>query len=435
MSGGLRLHRYIDHGFNNNTFKQSLKGYPKVNTIAVGSKKHLRMGALTALLGTLFSFASFSIDMYLTAFPTIAADLRTDLGSVQLTLSVFFIGLALGQLLYGPVIDRYGRRGPLLFGMALYAASSLGLFFVGDIRLFVLLRFLQAVGGCAGMIVGRAVVQDLFDLEGAARLFSMMAVVQAIGPIAAPLLGGYVVTYLGWRSIFGLLCLLGAGSFVAVLAVLPESLPPDRRVPLDFRNVAGAFGALLRNRRFMTPCLAGGVAGAAMFAFIGGSPSVLMTLYGYNETRYGWLFAAIAVGMGLGGQAGKMLLSRLTPHRLLAAGIGVCALFGAVLLALTLAMGLPPFALFFAPLALSLVTCPIITANSAAIAMSESGDNAGCGSSLVGVAAFGIGGLVVTTTGLLDNGTAVPMTGMIFLCGLAAAAIVLGGGLLRHGKG
>lgn len=405
-----------------------------MNTIAIGSKKHVSVGALTALLGTLFSFAPFSIDMYLTAFPAIAGELGTDVGSVQLTLSVFFIGLALGQLFYGPLIDRFGRRGPLLGGMALYALSSLGLFFVNDIGLFIALRFLQAVGGCAGMVIGRAVVQDIFDLKGAAKLFSMMAVVQAIGPIIAPLMGGYVVTYLGWRSIFGLLFLLGTGSFAAVLAILPESLPTARRVPLNFNNVVGAFGSLLRSRKFLTPCLAGGFAGAAVFAFIGGSPFVLMTLYGYNERQYGWLFALIAVGMGIGGQIGRMLLSRSTPHRLLAGGVGVCMVFGAVLLALTLVLGLPSFAVFFVLLALSMVTCPIITANSAAIAMSESGDNAGCGSSLIGVAAFGIGGLVVAATGLLDNDTAVPMTGMIFLCGLVAMAIALGGGLLKHGK-
>ncbi len=405
-----------------------------MTTITIGEAKQVRAGYLTALLGTLFSFAPFSIDMYLTAFPTIAVDLRTDLGAVQLTLSVFFIGLALGQPLYGPIIDRFGRRGPLLVGMALYSISSLGLAFVTDIRMFIILRFVQAVGGCAGMVIGRAVVQDVFDLKGTAKMFSMMAVVQAIGPIAAPLLGGYVVTYFGWRAIFGILFLLGAGSFAGVLAILPESLPRVRRVPLNPRGVAGAFGSLLRSRKFMVPCLAGGIAGSAMFAFIGGSPFVFMTLYGFSETQYGWLFAAIAVGMGFAGKFGQVLLTRSTPYRLLTAGVGGIALFGGVLLVSTLALGQPPFVVLFIPLVLALANMPSTTANSAAIAMSESGENAGCGSSLVGVAAFGIGGLVIATTGLLDNGTAIPMTGMIFLCGLLGLAVILAGGLLKDGK-
>lgn len=406
-----------------------------MNTIAIGDKgARVRAGTLTGLLGVLFSFAPFSIDMYLTAFPTIAVELRTDLGAVQLTLSVFFIGLALGQLLYGPIIDVFGRRGPLLGGMALYALASLGIVFVNDISAFILLRFLQAVGGCAGMIIGRAVVRDTFDLAGSARMYSMMAVVQAIGPIVAPLMGGYIVAYFGWRSIFMLLFLLGAGSFVAVFALLPESLPEARRVPLNLRGVAGAFAQLLRSRKFMAPTFGSGFAGAAMFAFIGGSPFVLMNLYGFNERQYGWLFALVAIGMGIGGQAGRVMLMRSTPHRLITLGIGVCVLFGGALLVLTLALGLPPFPVFFGLLVLTMGSSPIILANSSAIAMSESGDNAGCGSSLVGVTAFGVGGVVVAVTSFLHNGTAIPMTGMIFACGLVAAFIAAAGGLLSLGR-
>lgn len=405
-----------------------------MNAIAVSDEKKVCAASLTALLGLLSSFAPFSIDMYLTAFPAIASELGVDLGAVQLTLSVFFIGLALGQPLYGPIIDRYGRRGPLLAGMALYAAASLGLAFVADIRLFILLRLVQAVGGCAGMVVGRAVVQDIFDLSGAARMFSMMAAVQAIGPIAAPLLGSYVVAYLGWRSIFALLFLLGAASFAAVLLLLPESLPPEKRLAQKPREIAATFASLLRDGNFMLPCLAGGMAGAAMFAFIGGSPFVFMTMYGHSETGYGWLFAAIAVGMGLAGQSGGWLLARSTPRRLLTRGIAVSAVFSGILFILTLATGLPPFALFFAPLLLSLAACPIVIANSQALAMAESGPNAGCASSLVGLAFFGLGGLVVAVTGLLHDGTALPMTGMLFLCGIAGLALAAIGNRREKGR-
>ncbi|MCC8164645.1 MAG: MFS transporter, partial [Planctomycetes bacterium] len=236
----------------------------------------------------------------------------------------------------------------------------------------------------AGMVIGRAVVRDAFGLDGSARMFSMMAVVQAIGPIAAPLLGGYVVMYMGWRAIFGLLCLLGAASFLGVLVILPESLPAAKRVPLNVRGVADAFGSLFRNRRFMVPCLAGGIAGASLYAFIGGSPFVLMPMYGMSATQYGWWFAMIAVGMGCGGQVGRVILRRTTPHRLLVAGVAFSTVFGGIVLLATLVYGMPPFWLFFTPLMLSLATCPIITANSQAIAMSESGENAGCGSSLIG---------------------------------------------------
>ncbi len=344
-----------------------------MNTITFADGKSVGVLPLTIILGVLSSFAPFSIDMYLTGFPAIAAELETGLGLVQLTLSVFFIGLALGQLFYGPLIDRFGRRIPLLAGMALFAASSLGLTFVGDIGSFIALRFLQAVGGCAGMVVGRAIVKDCFDLKGAAKMFSMMAVVQAIGPIAAPLLGSYIVTYLGWRSNFSLLCLLGLGCFGAIYLYIPESQAAAQRQAQKPREIASTFIALLSYRKFLIPCLAGAVAGAALFAFIGGSPFVIMSIYGFSHTEYGWLFASIAVGMSVAGQAGSVLLKKTTPQRLLWYGVGITTVFGSVILFLTATMGVPPFPLFFIPLALALVCTPIIVANSAAVSMNEGG--------------------------------------------------------------
>ncbi len=159
-----------------------------------------------------------------------------------------------------------------------------------------------------------------------------------------------------------------------------------------------------------------------------------MKMYGFSATQYGWWFAIIAVGMGCGGQMGRVLLKRMTPHRLLVAGVAFAAVFGGIVLLMTRLFGLPPFWLFFAPLMLSLATCPIITANSQAIAMSESGENAGCASSLVGVAAFGIGGIVIALTGLLHNGTALPMVAMIFLCCVAGLAVLVFGKTLRDGR-
>lgn len=383
---------------------------------------HINATALTALLGLLTSFAPFSIDMYLAAFPAIAQDLHTSVDKVQLSLSVFFAGLALGQLFYGPLIDRFGRRLPLLCGLVLYTISSAGIAFAPNIEVFIMLRFAQALGGCSGMIISRAIIQDLFEVNSAARVLSLMMVMQSIGPIAAPVLGGYLLSISGWPIVFNGMCLLGLGSFIAAFIFLPETLPAEKRVKQSIMGILAVFYRLLRNPGFTFTTLAGGFTGACMFAFISGSPFVFMNLHGLSETSYGWSFACIAMGMGLASQINRMLLKKYKAHTLMLAAIFLNATFAALLLTFA---GTEKFWLLYALIFITIAFMPMAIANATAIAMACSLQNAGSASALLGVLQFTLAGIISALSGALHNGTAYPMAGLILLCGVLSIFVLV----------
>ncbi len=396
----------------------------KVNQTIPTRTPNIAVAQLTVLLGLLTAFAAFSTDMYLAAFPAMAQDMGTDIGRIQLTLSVFFFGLAAGQMLYGPLSDRFGRRSPLLAGLVLYTVASAALVVVRNVDLFLVLRFLQAVGACAGMIIGRAVIRDIFDIDRSAKILTMMMAVQAIGPIAAPIIGGYVLIITTWPSVFGLMVLLGVGCLIASHIVLPESLPAESRVRHNLGQVFSVFGALLKKRDFIVPCLAGALGGAGIFVFISASPFVLMTLYGLDEAQYGWAFATVGIGTTLLAQINHVLLKRFAPRQVLAGALVVMFLFGGAISALMLWQPLPNLMLLMGFLVMALGTVPMIYANSAAVAMAASGEFAGSASALIGTTQFVVAGLASTLTGVFHNGTALPMTSLIVCCGAAGFLMV-----------
>ena len=391
----------------------------------LAAHKHINASGLTVLFGILTAFAPFSIDMYLAGFPAIAKDMNVGVGDVQLTLSVFFLGLAIGQLFYGPLTDRFGRRIPLLVGLVIYAVSSFSIIYVKDINVFIFLRFLQAVGGCAGIIISRAIIQDIYDLNSAARAFSLMMAVQAIGPIAAPVLGGYILGFAGWETIFVFLCGLGICCFTVTFLILPETLPAENRLHQPLSGIMSVFSNLLRNKDFMIPCLAGGIGGSALFVFISGSPFVFITLYGLSEKQYGWAFGLIALGMGSASQINRLMLSRFSPYQLMVTAVHMLTICCLCLVLFLLLGSTPSFFLIFIILFFALGTCPIIIANSTAIAMATSRKNAGSASSLVGVSQFSMAGIVSALIGFFHDNTAMPMSGMMLICGLSAMAILV----------
>lgn len=386
--------------------------------------KRSKLGTLTVLLGFLTAFAPFATDMYLAAFPNMARDLTTDVGNIQLTLSVFFLGMALGQLFYGPLIDRFGRRIPLLGGISLYTLSSFCLIFAPSLPVFLVLRFLQAVGGCAGMIIGRAIIQDKYTLTEAARALSLMMAVQSIGPVAAPVMGGYILNYSDWQTIFILLGIIGSVCLFLTFITLPETLAPEKRQHNSLTEIFSVFKGIVTNRAFLVPALSGAFGGATMFAFISASSSILMGLYHLSETAYGWTFGSFAFGMGLASQGNRLLLTKFDPVLLFKSALVFSSLFSALLLCLLLFQGLPPLPLFILLLFLALVVVPVINANSTALAMAAAGDNSGSASSLVGVIQFGCAGAISAVTGTLHNGTAFPMVAVILCCSLCAFALL-----------
>lgn len=364
-------------------------------------------------LAALTAFAPFATDMYLPGFSAIAASLGAEVSDVQLSLSAFFLGLASGQLVYGPLIDRFGRRRPLLAGIALFVAASGLLAVAPDVETFIALRFVQAVGGCAGMIIGRAVIQDLFDTQESARALSLMMVIQGVGPVLAPVLGGYLLLLAGWRAVFVFQVLFGAICMIATFTTVPETLPERARKSQSVRTVATILFGLLRTRAFVVPALASGFALGMLFAFISGSPFVFMELHGASQQAYGWLFALNAVGMIIASQLNRGLLRRLAPGRILRVACGFTVVAATALVAVSEASSL---AVLMIPLVACLACIPLIAANGTAVAMSAHGGNAGSASSLIGVLQFGIAGVVSALVGAFHDGTVYPMTIGILAC-------------------
>jgi len=236
-----------------------------------------------------------AIDFYLPAFPAMAQAFATDEKHVQTTLAAYFLGLSLGQLAYGPVADRFGRRIPLLFGVALFTLASLACAYAPNLDTLILSRFIQALGGCAGMVLSRAIVSDKCDPVASAKVFSQLMLVMGLAPILAPMLGGVLVNLAGWQSIFLTLSLFSAACLVAIGLGLPESLPAHMpRQPLS--GALRQYLRLLADRVFVGHALTGGIAIAGMFAYIAGSPFVFIKLYGVPAEHYGWLFGTNAAG-------------------------------------------------------------------------------------------------------------------------------------------
>ncbi|MFT4266202.1 MAG: multidrug effflux MFS transporter [Xenophilus sp.] len=375
---------------------------------------------LIAILGLLAAFAPLATDMYLPAFHQMALHFGVPEGGIEVTLSMFFLGLAAGQAIYGPLIDRWGRRGPLLAGIGLYTAATALCLSAADIGIFTGLRFLQAAGGAAGMIVGRAIVSDLFDAREGARALSTLMAVMTLGPILSPILGGFIIAHAGWRTIFLAMLAFGLLCITLVWRYVPETLPPARRQAQGPGGVLRVWLALLATPDFVLPALVGGLAQACMFAFITGSPFVFMTLHGVSAQGYGWLFALIASALVVFSQLNRGLLRRFQPGMVMGPALVLNCMAGLGTLAAAAADSLPGL---LVALWLAIGALGLIGANAAATAMAASRSHPGSGSSLVGVLQFGFAFLVSGLVAALQNGTAWPMTGAIAACGALASLL------------
>lgn len=390
--------------------------------MAVASATRVGTGRLALVLGTLTAFGPLSIDLYLPALPVIGRELGTSTAAAQQTLAVFFIGLALGQTIYGPLSDRYGRWRPLLVGCVIYTLASIGCALAPTMGSLIGLRALQALGGCAGMVIARSVVRDLFDAQGSARMYSLLMLVMGLAPITAPLIGGQLVASFGWRAAFWVLSAFGLVCVALVLFALPESLPPSQRNRAGLGDVVRTYRGLLAERSFLGNALTGGLLSAGMFAYISASPFVIIELYGVAPQHYGWIFGANALGLIGASQLNRRLLARFAPDTITGTTLAIVAGAGLLLLAVAIS-GAGGLAGLLPPLFVCIAGVGLIGPNTAAAAMAPHGTVAGSASALLGTLQFGIGAVAGALVGALANGTAVPMAAAIAGCGLAALLV------------
>lgn len=369
------------------------------------------------ILGLLAAFGPMSIDMYLPSLPAIGRDLSATAADVQLTLSAFFVGFAVGQLVYGPLSDRYGRRPMLLTGISLYVVTSALCALSPDVDDLIVYRLLHALGGGAGTVVARAIVRDKFDTDRGARMLSFMMLITGLAPLLAPLIGGQVLTLFGWRAIFWVLAGFGLICLLTVLFWLDETNPPDRRSRRGLLQTFAGYAEVLTHRKAVGCILAGGSAFAGMFAYISGTPFVYIELFGVAPTHYGYLFGLNVVGLMAGAYLNGRLVLRFGARRLMAVGTGMLVLAGIALLAAawTGAGGLVGIVL---PLFFYVAPLSFIGANAIARATADFPDRAGGVAAVFGAAQFGFGAIAGAAVGQLHDGSAVPMALVIAVCGL-----------------
>jgi DHA1 family bicyclomycin/chloramphenicol resistance-like MFS transporter len=376
-------------------------------------RKNLKL--IIFIISALAAIAPFSIDMYLPAFPAMAENLGTDIAHITLSLTSFFIGISFGQLLYGPLLDRVGRKKPLLFGLALYTLASIGCAFAVNGRWLIVLRLLQALGGCGGMVAVRAIVRDLYPIQDIAKVISTIMLVMGIAPIIAPTAGSAVMTALGWRAIFHALAAFGAVLIVAVVFALPESKQPDPSISLRPAKILSEYFSVLKQPQFLAYALCGGLGSAGMFAYISGSPFVYIKLFGISEAHYGWLFGLNAFGLIFGSQLNRFVLRRFTSQQAITVISSLQASLG-VLLVVSSTLG--QFQMLATLILISgyLFLQGFLYPNTTALALIPFEKNAGAASAMMGFLQMVCSSLASALVSYLHNGTALPMTGVMAAC-------------------
>jgi len=385
------------------------------------STTHRTPWAMVVLLGALTAFAAISIDMYLPSLPAISAGLRAPAGAAQATLATFFIGLAIGQFFHGPASDRWGRRGPLFAGVAVYVAASAWCALAPSLAMLCAARFFQALGGCAGPVIARAIVRDRFEHRQSARILSQLMLVMGVAPILAPLIGGAMLTIGGWRAIFWVLASFGAVVGVWMFFALGESRSDETAEQARGEHPIAAYVSLFKQRQLVGYTLAGALNSAALFAYLAASPSLLIQTYHIPANQFGWVFGINAAGLIGMSQVNAHLLRRHSPEVILVRSRIASIAFAAVL-AVDAYTGWGGMLGVLIPLFFVLGSFGLVGANTQAAGLNVDPTRAGSISALMGGASFGCAAVVSALTGILHDGTARPMATVILIAILASAA-------------
>lgn len=387
---------------------------------AVGGRQRAQ---LVVILGALSAFGPLSIDMYLPALPQLGRDFGAAASQTQLTLSACLLGLALGQVLAGPISDALGRRRPLLIGVACYALASLLCAIAPSVTALILLRFVQGFAGAAGIVIARAIVRDMHSGVAAARFFSLLMLVSGAAPILAPIIGGQLLRFTTWQGVFVTLALIGAVLWVAAATGLSESLPAKSRQTGGLSAILRTFGSLLTNRVFMGVALSGGLAFAAMFAYISGSPFVLQEIYGVSPQWFSIMFGTNALGIVVAGQISGRLVGRVSPQRLVTIGMA-CSAIGGIALLLTIVAGIGLVGIL-PSLFLVVASLGLVLPNATTLALTGHPSTAGSASALLGVLQYAIGALAAPLVGLGGSTSDLPMGVVIAVLSCVALLVFL----------
>ena len=373
------------------------------------------------VLGLLTMFGPLSLDLYLPALPQLADDLGTSTSAAQLSITACLVGLALGQLVAGPLSDRLGRHRPLIVGLSAYLVASVACALAPSVTVLVVLRFIQGLGGAAGIVISRAIARDLYSGRALMIFFSRLLLIAGLAPVIAPILGGQLSRIMSWRGIFGVLAGFGAVLLLAGWFGLRETLPPERRVVGGFRRTLHGYNTLVHDRFFVGCALSSGLAGASMFAYIAGSTFVLQRIYGMSPQGFSLIFGGISFGLVAAAQGGARLALIWPLTRVLALGLAI-NLTGATALLVTVVTGLPLGALIGA-LVIMVCAVGLIFPTANALAMADYPDLAGTASSLQGLSQFLFGAIAAPLVGIAGEQTALPLgivTTSVSLCAMAS---------------
>ncbi|MDX3231319.1 multidrug effflux MFS transporter [Streptomyces sp. ME19-01-6] len=388
-----------------------------------------RAGLLvTLVLGGLNALPALSMDMYLPALPEVTGALHSPAATVQLTLTACLAGMALGQLVVGPMSDKWGRRRPLLIGMVVYIVATAICAVAPTVELLIAFRLLQGLAGAAGIVISRAVVRDLYDGAEMARFFSTLMLISGVAPIAAPLIGGQILRLTDWRGVFVVLAVVGVLLTLVVWRWLHETLPPERRHGGGLGQALHTMRGLLADRVFTGYMLAGSFAFAALFAYVSGSSFVIQEIYGASPQTFSLLFGINSIGLVAVGQLnGKVLAGRVNLDAALFVGLAAITLSATALCLMATGVfgdvGLVPMA---AGLFVLMSAMGLAMPNTNTQALMRTKRAAGSASALLGTSSFLVGAIASPLVGIAGEHTAVPMTVVQLVCALAAMAAFVG---------
>jgi DHA1 family bicyclomycin/chloramphenicol resistance-like MFS transporter len=378
------------------------------------------------ILGALMTISPFAIDMYLPAFSQIAGDIGTTSGKLSLTVSSYFVGFAIGQLLYGPLLDKYGRKKPLYFGLLVYIAACIGCMLSKSVEVMIAFRFIQALGGCVAGVAALTMVRDFFPVQETARIISLLILILGVSPLLAPSIGGFIAEGLGWQWIFIILIIVVVLVMALVVFFLPDGRKPDPTISLRAGPMMNIFVTILKNPQFYTYALSGALSFTSLLLYVGGSPVIFMDIFHVSPKTYGLIFALLSIGFIGSNQLNILLLRRFRSDQLLKVAL-TCQLVTTVVFLVGAVNGWYGLSATIVLIFICLACLGLTYPNASALALAPFTDNVGSSSALVGFLQIGVSGIASAGLGMFNPTSSVPMATIMAFTSLLAFVILLSG--------